>query len=346
MVESYFEKKDPSIEGSKYPIEGLEEILKPGFEKIEPTKITQEKDTLEMSQEFPPVVEKVESDKPRISIPDPEKISDPNIKKAAELLKTQRWLAPSFIAAFTAVMFELLQLQKEVRYKEADIELLVRQELFELAKSNAHLAKLITDSQAWEKLVQAVSSFVSAAVTTVNMIETTKNIGKASTEIADEIKNKKTQLAEAMKTENPQGVSVANNIQDIDDIVRNSSGYKYTSKQVTDLQDTLKQLESNREYNISNKERMYSQISSMRGEALKATIQGVTQVLTASITFDRGRMEEMKGLNEGMMQSFNKFSETSAKARDDAKAMYDRFADFLARIIDSVFKAHKLGQAN
>lgn len=358
MTEFNFDKKDPSIQGNKYPLEGIEDILKAGFEKVEPAKLSKESDTLEMSQELPPPPEKVESDRPRISIPDPEKISDPKIRKAAELLQTQKWLAPSFIAAFTAVMFELLQLQKEVRYKEANIELLVRNQLYELSKSNAHLAKLITDSQAWEKLVQAVSSFVTAAVTTVNLVETTKNMGEATKYIDDQTKKHKEDMAKAMQIENPTiqitdlpksppptAQQIKDHLAQFDNIVKNDQKFDYKSDEVKKHQKALMELEGNREYSISNRERTLSMISQMRGEALKSTIQGVTGVLTATITFDRGRMEEIKGLNEGEMQSMNKFSETSSKARDDAKANYDRFADYIARIIDSVFKAHKLTQS-
>ena len=47
------------------------------------------------------------------------------MKKAVEFLKENPWMVPSFLVAFTAVMFDIMKLQKDVRYTEAELELVV-----------------------------------------------------------------------------------------------------------------------------------------------------------------------------------------------------------------------------
>lgn len=334
----------------KFPsMEKMEGVLKAGFDKIvEPSK-----DEIKVSEEEALLSPPSDCDKPRISAPNAEKTNEANLKKAATYLKNNPWLIPSFLVVFSSVMFEIMKLQQTVRFKEAQIELLVRQHLWDLAKSNAVLARTITESQAYEKFVQAVASFVTAAISGISSMASLKNLGKAAKQMDEQTAAQKRKLDEAKAKENPavkaQDLPVNptkdqhdKHFKDLDDnIKKDNTGFKY-SDDIKKQEEAYKNLEYQRESNVSNRERTLSQITQMKSEAWKSTIQGMSGVLTALITLDRAKMEELKGYNEGMIQAMNKYSETSSKARDDAKAMFDRISDFIAKIVDSYFKAHSI----
>ena len=226
----------------------------------------------------------------------------------------------------------------------------------ELAKDNATLARQITESQAWEKFVQAITSFINAAVSVYSAIDTTRNLGKATTAIDDQIDAHKTKLGELKREEykTAKGLKqppetfdkktdLKNYNHNVDKMIKGDKDYKFQNPEIPKHEKALQDLEGNREYHISNRERSLSQISQMKQEAFKQTLQGVSGVINAYITLERAKMEELKALTDGVIQAFNKFSETASKARDDAKSSADRFFDYLLRIIESVNKTHSMG---
>lgn len=340
------------------PIGSTEEASQVGYKKIGQAA----KDQIKVSEGVTPSSVTAECDKPTLAAPDAALTSDASLQQAVETLKANPWFLPSFLSAFNAIMYELLQTQKQIQFNESNMELYVRQKLYDLAQTNAELSKQITDNQAFEKLVQAVAAFATAALTAYNLVETTKNMGEATSKVENDIKNQRSQLDKAKFAElnkdpetkakigvidepiNPSADQIAKREKALSEVVDKNKDYQYKSDEVKREQKKLDELEGSKETKIYEKERMLSTLSQMKGEALKQAVQAVSGVLTAQITFERGRMEESKGLNEGAIQALNKFSETTTKARDDAKGNFDKFADFMNRIIESVATAHRLGR--
>lgn len=310
------------------------------------------KDQVQRSEELPLQEILCQCDKPALQKPDQQKV-DQALPTVVKFLHDNPWFKPSFLTSFTEVIYELLKMQKTAHYNEAQTELTVRGQLYDLAFKNASLQKQITENQAFEKFVQAFASLATVAVTTINLVESTKNFGEASKKVEEQIKTADKELMQAKIKENPATKTIdidpklppqkkAAEFKKLEDIINQDKTTEYKTDAVKNAEKTLHSLKENREYNISNKERMMSQISSMRGEAFKSTVQAAAQFATGSITLGRSTLEEVKGQVDAVMQSFNKFSETSSKSRDEAKQMFDRFADFLARIIESVHKTHSI----
>ena len=341
------------------PLTGTDATSEVGYVETGEAVKEKVKDKIVVSDEKPSTKVTCECGKPSLPKPDVKKI-EKYLNTCVKFQKENPWFTPSFLVQFTSVIYELLLLQKNVRFNEAQVEMKVRKELFELAKSNAELQQLITNTQAFEKLVQAVASFVNAGLSAVNLIETTKNLGEARESIEKDITDAKEALtvakAKELEAEKKSKVKVEelpatatpkereDRLEKLGAAIKadDVKDYEYKSPEVKRAQAKLDDLETGRERIISQREQVRTQISQMRGQMLKQVIDAISGVLTANITWKRGELELWKGMQEGSIQSLNKFSETSSKARDDAKSMYDRFADFLAKIVDSVFKAHSI----
>lgn len=104
----------------------------------------------------------------------------------------------------------------------------------------------------------------------------------------------------------------------------------------------LKDLQDNKETNIYKQQQHQDQLIQQFGQIQTQTLNGVSGILQSLIKTDSGRKEEMQKLTEGFMQALNKFSETASKTRDDAKSNFDRFAEFLSRVIESIYRAAQI----
>lgn len=349
MVESPISgNKDPSsVEGGyKYiPIGSAEEASQVGYQQIgEPVK-----DRLEISEKELPKVPPCECDKPAPPPPDKVKTSEAHQKEAVKAIQTNPWLSEtSFISSFAAVIFKLLNLQKRVQYEEAQRALAVQGKTFELTTSNAGLAKAITFSQADEKMWGAYGNFISAGISAISFVDTSRNLGKATKKFENDVKDTKQKLVEEQDKYLGAKATDKNNPQAIDDMIKQRKNEKWDGpdgEKVKELEKELATKESQKERNILDHERTLSQLSQMKMETLKQSFQGFTAVQQAAITYERGRLEEIKGLNDAQIQLYNKQQEKWSKGADDAKQMFDRFADFLTRMIQSSYDAHRIGRS-
>lgn len=92
------------------------------------------------------------------------------------------WFAPSFIAAFTNVMSEVLSNLRKIGWMEAQTERQVRTQIFDMALNQADLIRSDYALQSREAQLQAIQSFTSAAISTVQFASTISNSNKAKAE--------------------------------------------------------------------------------------------------------------------------------------------------------------------
>ena len=312
-------------------------------------------DEIVTSEQTPPPPPSSQSDKPSPRAPDPEKIREATLRKAIVKLQSNPWLKPSFLSGFTAVMYLIFNLQKDARYQDAQVGINVRQKLYALGESTAKLTRLITETQAEEKYIQAISSFVNAGLAVINLAETTKNVGTANKQITDEINAKKKELHDVKMKENPDlkvldmpkrdpSKSQEDHMKEIDAWMKTKDkDFKY-SPEVEKLEKQLQNMEESKQSNISRRETTLSQISQTRGEAAKQVVNAFSSFLQASITTDRAIAEEEKGLLEAAIQVLRTYEEKSTKSADEAKQEIDRFVDILTKMTDSTLQAHKMGR--
>ena len=332
-------KEPSSVQGGyKYvPPGSAEEASQVGYQKIgEPVK-----DRIEISEKEFPSSPPCECDKPSPRAPDKAKTSEANQKEAIKIIRTNQWFTLGYIAKLAKVISETLDMQKFIRYNQAQREMMIGQKLYELARDNAELTKQITNSQAYEKLVQAVSSLVTATISFASAVDmATANKTKAIEEHNQELAVAKKDLTDAKLKENPNiqakdlkknptPKDIEDHYKELNDLIEKDKSHDYKSPEVKKHQERVNYLEGQRERNISDKERTLTTIAQMKTEGYKAVVQAASNFIIASITFERGTLEEMKGFNDGAIQAFNKQMETEKAAKEAAKSDFDLFYNYL-----------------
>jgi hypothetical protein len=295
-------------------------------------------------------------DSPQLSQPDSAKLTEANVQKAVAFLKDKEWFSSitPFLSTFLSAMFDLLDVEGEIFYKEAMNELDNRGQLMEFAKSSAELAKLLQDNKAQEHRVQAYASFGSAAVSGFQFMQTTRNLGTAKREVEAEIATQKSEVLKLERngagfTLGSDGKKWTRNEVEVPEEVINDSVTRYkTTDDYKNNRDLIKQqkvwdkLEENKSTNINQKTHHLDEMSRHIGDGIKQTLQGVQGLLQATIATDTGVKEAMKIMIDGFTQALNKYNETTTKSRDDARANHERFIEFMNRIITAAYKAQHL----
>lgn len=348
-------QKDPtSVEGGyKYvPPGSAEEASQVGYQKIgEPVK-----DRIEISEKEFPSSPPSECDKPSPRAPDKAKTSEASQKEAIKIIRTNQWLVLGYIAKLAKVIYETLDIQKYIRLTQAEREIVVGQKIYELARNNAELAKQITDTQAYEKLVTAVAALVTATISFASALDmATASKSKAIKEHEQELAGAQKDLTAAKIKENPATKAIdlkpdakpqekEAHFKKLNDIIEQDKIFDYKSPEVKKQQERVNYLEGQRERNISDKERALTTIAQMKTEGYKAIVQAASNFAIASITFERGTLEEMKGFNDGAIQAFNKQMETEKASKEAAKSDFDLFYNYLIRASQADVDSHKMGR--
>lgn len=278
---------------------------------------------------------------------------------------------PSFIGSFAAIIREILREQAKIGYTEAIRGADITRATNVSNVSGAALQKQITMTQANEKLVQAIASFVSAGVSIISFMDTAKSAGKAQKEVEEQIdlaskqapKSKvqaealedphaflagdkpgvvtsKTKLDKAL--DDPEFKTKWDKAQDNLDMMEKLK--TETKAKAKADEKNLDELLQNKVRKVDDRERTLNQLVHMKGEAMKSLVQAVSGVMTASITMDRAVLEEIKGINDAMIQTLNKYSETTMKQHDAAAEQFNSWIAFMKEIIQSTISAHKLGR--
>jgi hypothetical protein len=343
----------PDIGGSSYVVGGAT-----GDTTIDATTISVEKqgkiekDTLEVSETTERQLDysEVESDNPKAPPPKGEMLTDE--EQTVEEFKANLWFAPSMLASFINAVNQLLQMQKEQQFKEAQNELIMRDRLFEMAKSSGALARELMNNQAQEQIVQAVASFATAAISVGQAVQTVRNVGaaerevKANKEINDRLANQQKRVDDAQKNldklQNENNVAASDSEADLTSKVGDAKAKDILNarKELDKEQQKLDELQSERRRDILTRQQHKDGLTQTLTDVYKSTINGVQGVLLANIKWDSGVKEELQKILDGFIQAMNKYSETTTKSRDDAAACFKQFQEFLNRAIELLMRAH------
>ena len=255
-------------------------------------------------------------------------------EQTVEEITKNPWFKPSFTAAFYAVMTEVLNLKRDTHFKEYQTELQTRIGLIDMAKANSALTRESYNLQAKEKMIEAIQSAVSAGSSAFQIAATARNYGKAQKMYDDELKIRKGRVRDEA------GIKLADPGTPIP-LAKDTD-----SPMLKQRRQELDSWETQRGYEIQkNAQHLNQYETQIKFQILEQMNKTVGSIMQAGIKTEMGIVEAQKQMNEGWMQALNKYNDTSGKSRDDAKADFDRFLDFINRLIDAEFKAHALGHS-
>ena len=274
-----------------------------------------------------------------------------------------KWFNPSFLAAFSAVMDEVLKLRKDTAYREAQLSISQAQSLLEQAKSSADLTRALYDTRAQEKITEAITSFVGAGVSLVGAWDSAKSSVTARTKLAQDpdyqavegrINAANVQAKQANLTQKEADVVRIRGAADaaLDDAnpvpgfqearqARDQAQRELTAAQAVTPQERNADLRLKQEM-ITQKTAEVDRQVQMKTDAMKQVVQGTNSALQASLTSQEGEIEAEKTMLDAKQQLMNRWLDNAMKARDSAQSDFAAVCDFINRITDSNYQTFTL----
>lgn len=278
-------------------------------------------------------------------------------KELMDISKTNPWFHPSYLGVFIAIMTEILQLERINQFNEAQIERDSRGRMVDMAKNMSTLTKLLYQNQAQEKFIEAMSCFLSAGISTGQLVDTIRNYGRASQEVNKDITDKTNEikaLEDKIKSghgvfdppQNPTQQQLTDFHNKQDAILKNPQPNEplHIAKARTDLatakQDLAKMENSLHKADaIRQKEYQMNQLSQLRGDIMKQIVQGTTSSITGIIKLEEGRIDALKQLLEGYNQALHKFNELATRAAESAATRVDKTTETITQTVRTGFQA-------
>lgn len=263
------------------------------------------------------------------------------MKTAAQQMEKNPWLnSPSFLAKFMTVMLEVLDLQTELHFDEAQIEAQTRGFMYDLGKGNAEIAKALKQSEAHEQLVQAATSFTSAAVAGGQAFSSVQEKGAATKQVHQEITDLKAKK-DAIKPIDPPVVA-GHAPPAAADIATLTPAQK---KEVAKLDTLIQQKEATETTDIHRITEHATQITQQKGQVLTHTVQGAGNLASASLKEEQGELQKQKELQEALMQMYRAHGEGAKSSKEGAIGSVDKAVELIARMFADTVRAHQLRNA-
>lgn len=272
-----------------------------------------------------------------------------------------KWFNPSFLAAFSAVMDEVLKLRKDTAYREAQLSISQAQSLLEQAKSSADLTRALYNTRAQEKITEAITSFVGAGVSLVGSWDSAKSSVTARSKLAQdpeyqqvegrigaanvqakqvnftqkeaEVTRLRAGADDALDGEDPNLVKA---LQERDTAAQELAAAKAVTSQDRNADLRLKQ------EMITQKTAEVDRQVQMKTDVMKQVVQGTGSALQASLTSQEGELEAKKTMLDAKQQLMNRWLDNATKARDSAQSDFAAVCDFINRITDSNYQTFTL----
>ncbi|WP_042280603.1 hypothetical protein [Candidatus Protochlamydia sp. R18] len=285
-------------------------------------------------------------------------------------LKSNPFFNPSFLANFQSIMDELLNLQRNTHYLEAQVELKQRALIITISTTQSELTKALYDSRAEEKMIEAITSFVQAGIAGLSLAQTWANTGIARGNAQKTVDNNISHERSLMRSAEDKKAALATEKAGIENrpLVgtdpNNMTPRPYTNAEKTRLKEIEKEntaldkkiakhQENIQEFEkpgyfrqvLESERQILNTQTQFKNEILKNIVNGISQSLQAGLISEQGAIDSLKTMNDGYLDVLRKYADSTAKSRDEAKADFDKTLDFVNKIVDSVFKAHSLGPA-
>lgn len=264
-------------------------------------------------------------------------------------VKGNPWFNPSFLASFNAVMSEIMQLQKKTAYQEAQSSLKESQNILEMAKTSASLTLQIGETQAAQKMVEAITSFAGAGVSMVGTLQTMKNSVRAGAEVDAEqpqlqgnIDTARANLAQKQQAlqeaQQPDEVAVGVDPPPVHLAVA------HAEQEVQAAQTRLDGATGKRNEAVYQRTTQLNQITQMQTETMKQVIQGTNAMIQAGFSTKQAALEASKTMVEAYQNMLRNVLDNSIKARDSANSSFGSACDLLNRIVDSNMQTFSMGR--
>lgn len=305
---------------------------------------------------------------PEISVPR----TRANKEAAAAAIKSMRtnpWVSnPNFLAGFMQVMYELLEMYQHIQFNEAQLDTMIRQDLFAMGKSNAKLAQELKNKEAEEQMVRAIASFINAGVSAWQLQTTISARGKATQEaekeagttekrkaVEDHIEKVLNPPKPISASESPDQVAPATKLTEVEqqkidkhkkEMTLPEESEQQIPKKDRDEHARLKKAweksEKDKQLKTTELTREKHDIARIRSELLQSVVKGAESLVESNIKVEMGKTEKARIELEAIIKSFQTYDETSRQAKDDAKSSLDRTVDLMRSVLESDTKGHSL----
>lgn len=264
-------------------------------------------------------------------------------------VKGNPWFNPSFLASFNAVMSEIMQLQKKTAYEEAQSSLKESQNILAMAETSASLTVKIGETQAAQKMVEAITSFASAGVSMVGTLQTMKNSVRAGAEVDAEQPQLQRNITAAQTNLDEKRAALAL-IDEPEELILAEAppavnpARLQAQQAVEEAQTRLTTATGKRQEAVYQKTTQINQITQMQTETMKQVIQGTNAMIQAGFSTEQAALEASKTMVEAYQNMLRNLMDNSIKARDSANSSFGSACDLLNRIVDSNMQTFSMGR--
>lgn len=301
------------------------------------------------SYKVPPI------DAPDLPQPTAKAVRIAEVKRAVkELVKKNPWIAnPSYLGYLLAIMFDVQKTLSETRFNESQMKQVIESSIFSLGMENADFAKQLKELAANKEFAQAIGAFINAGINIYHAASVLKSKGRAEKEVDESTEIGKTPLAdqktkiqqlEDKKALAPVGTDVQG--ADVPATLKKLKAEQDMEfdKQIKDEQGKLDKMSSERRETIREKIRTFEAYHQAGAEALKQTTTGAVSTYSGLMTLEEGKAEKLKGMNDALMQVFNKVDDGVNKAKDDLQSQLDKILQQISQTSSDMMKAHQIGR--
>lgn len=284
----------------------------------------------------------VSGSEPQIAIPNSQLANSQEAVKAAA---SNPWFKPSFLASFLVVMMEVAKSQKQGHYLEAQLGIQGNKLTLALAQNQADLTIASYALQAQEKQVEAIASFMNAAVSAATIVANHRNIGAGKREAQADTRAARAKADEAdvaaygVKDPSKPGGRDVSGVSTDPDKIKDLQDKATASKKHAD------KMEASEDQRAFDHTTRLNQTTQNQMQMVTQMINGTSSLIQASIKIQEGQIEAQKQMNDAYMQLMRTYTDNAFKNADEFQQNLSNTLDFIMKIVDSDFRAHSLGQA-
>lgn len=246
---------------------------------------------------------------------------------------TKYWsrIEVSFMGAFLSVMIDLFNVQLKTAFNEAQGDLKQRELKIAITTTISELTKLLGESQANEKMMEAMGSFMQAGLGAIQLASMTRNVATAGKMVNDKTAAAKTKL-DAEEAKAP--------LYGVDNKPFNQltpDEKKDLFKKTPELKaatDNYNDLVFGRETHIQNELRRLDQMDATRFEVLKNIVNATIQTVGATFKTEQGSIQALKETEQGYHDAAQTNMQDAQKNRDAIESSINKLLDLLKSLFD------------
>lgn len=243
-------------------------------------------------------------------------------------------IEPSFMGIFLSSMIDLFAVQLKTSFNEAKSDLRQRELKIAITSTISELTKLLGESQANEKMMEAMGSFMQAGLGVVQLASAPRNISTAKDKVEQDIVDAKKAASDQKTADWTQYNSLAIDSATGKPPTQADFDKKPKSAELKAKEQVAVDMEAGKQNLIQNETRRLDELDKMRFQVLQNIMQAMTQTMGATFKTDQGSIQALKETEQGYHDAAQTNMQDAQKNRDAIESAINKLLDLLKSLFD------------